>query len=815
MIESLWQDIRYGLRSLRQHPLFTFVAVLTLGLGIGANTAIFSVVDAIMLRPLGYEHAEQLVEVVLTDDRTAEKTPQLSFPNYRDLRTQSRTFAQLSAFRYWLFNLSGADHPQSLLGVYVGDSLFTALRTRPALGRLFGPGVENTAYPHEAVLSYGLWQRRFGSDRSVIGTDVVIDGRPVTVVGVLPRDFRFPDLVPSSAPLPARAPDLFMPLANNPVAGLDERSNDNYWVLGRLAPGATQATAAADLNRVAAGLAKDYPNNNTHIGMVPVPLHEQITGTAGRPLAVLFGAVALVLLIACANVGGLLLARAVQRHREISIRTALGASPRRLARQLLTESVLLGLMGGLLGVVLASWGVELLKTVAPNTIPRLDEVAVNARVLVFGLVASMGTGVLFGLVPVFQQRSNGPAAALRESGRSSGSTASRRLRGGLVVAEVALAVVLLTGAGLLLRSFASLAAVNAGFDGRNVMTMFTLLPPTRYTSDTALVQYEQRVLAALNELPGVTSAAMVNTLPLSNLGNTTSIDIVGKPAGASNEMPEVDYRIMDGPYFRTLGMPIVSGRDFNTADARGAPLVVIVNQAAARKFFPGVDAVGRQIKVMSGDSRPRTIVGIVGDVHGEALELSAKPEVSAPFAQSPDFMVSLAIRGKGDPRSLLPAIRRALAGADPDVAYYAERTMDDLRSASLANRRFNLQLLGGFALLALVLAAVGLYGVIAFSVSQRTREIGIRAALGAERGRITSLVLNEGAKLGLLGLGIGLVASIAVTRVLSGLLYQVSATDPLTFVGVLLFLGGTVLLASYLPARRASRIDPVDALRNE
>jgi len=808
-MESLLQDLRYALRSLRQHPLFALVAIVTLGLGIGANTAIFSVVDAVIIRPLGYDHPEELVAV-----GSPSGSDNLAFPNVRDIRQRNRAFTVVAPFRYWLFNLSGADHPQSLLGVYTGDGVFAALRVHPLLGRGFANGAESKAYPREAVISYALWQRQFNGNRGLVGSSVVIDGLPTAIVGILPKDFRFPDLVPASAPLPSRTPDVYLPVGIEPQYDLDQRSNQNYSVIARLAPGVTTASAGADLARIAAGLAKDYPENNSGLTLRAIPLQEQLTGDTRRPLAILFGAVALVLLIACANVGGLLLARASERQREIGIRTALGASPYRLARQMLTESVLLALAGGAFGVLLASWGVEALRVAAPNNLPRLDEIALDGRVLAFALIGSVLTGLLFGMAPVLQQRASGPAGALRESGRTTGGGAARRLRSGLVVAEVALAVILLTGAGLLLRSFSLLSGVAPGFDGTNVMTMFTLLPPSRYPGDSAISGFEKRVLADLNALPGVRSAAAINTLPLSNLGNNTSIEIVGHPVDPGHR-PGVAYRILGGQYFRTMGMKIVDGRDFSSSDTHESAPVAIINQAAARRFFPDVEPVGKQVKLYNGDMRPKTVVGVVADVHAESLDSAAKPEVSTPYTQGADVLLSLAIRTAGDPHPMLPQIRRTLAGVDPDQAFYAERTMDDLLGASLATRRFNLQLLGGFAGLALLLASIGLYGVIAFSVSQRTREIGIRAALGAKRGGIAMLVLREGTRLGALGLVLGLVISLATTRVLRGFLFQVKGTDPATFLGVIVFLGAVVLLACYLPARRAARIDPVEALRNE
>ncbi|HEY4319567.1 MAG TPA: ABC transporter permease [Gemmatimonadales bacterium] len=808
-MNTIWQDLRYAVRSLRQRPLFTAIVVLTLGLGIGANTAIFSVLDAVVLRPLSYHQPDRLVEILRGGGNTS-----ISFPNLRDLRARARTFSQMATFRYWLFNLSGTDHPQSLLGVYVGDSLFATLQVQPLLGRLFSPGTESPAYPREVVLSYSLWRSRFGSDRQVVGTVATIDGLPTTIVGVLPEAFRFPDLVPASAPLPSRIPDVYLPVSAQLPSDRDNRGDDNYWVLARLAPSVTLKGAAADLARVSATLARDYPADNKHLTLAPVPLQQQITGDVQRPLGILFGAVALVLLIACANVGGLLLARAVERRLEISVRRALGASPARLARQLLTESLVLALLGGAVGVVLAAWGVALLRVVAPATLPRIDEISVDGRILLFALVGSLVTGVLFGLAPILQQRTTGMAGALRDTGRVAGGGASRRLRSWLVVIEVALAVVLLTGAGLLFRSFDLLRNVNPGFDGSRVMTMFTLLPSSRYPGEAQMATFERRALAGLNNMPGVESASAINTLPMTNLGNNTTVDVVGHMAESPADRPDVAYRILGGSYFHTMATPIVSGRDFVIGDSAGAPPVVIINEAAARKLFPGDNPIGHQlIDYNQGGMAPKTIVGVVADVHGISLDSAATPEINTPYQQGAEMMISLAIRTRGNPYLLLPEIRHELATIDPDQAFYAERTMADLVSASLAIRRFDLQLLGGFAGLALILAMVGLYGVIAFSVSQRTREIGIRTALGAERAGIAWLVLREGAWVGGLGVALGVVVSIAATRLMRALLYHVGAADPVTYLAVIASLAVVVLAACYLPARRAARIDPVEALR--
>jgi len=813
-MHSLLQDIRYALRSLRKRPLFTAVAIVTLALGIGANTAIFSVLDAILLRPLGYDHPEQLVEVSAADLRTGHHNDQLSFPNFRDLRSQGHELSPVAAFRYWLFNLSGKDHAESLLGVYVGDSVFSTLRVHAGLGRLFNSGTESTSAPRVAVVSHALWVRRFGADQGVVGTTVVIDGKPTTIIGVLPAAFRFPDLLPAGAPLPSRVPDLYLPVGLQTLNDMQDRGNNNYWVLGRLSAGATPGAANAELGRVAAGLTHDYPDNNTNVGMVAVPLREAITGDTERPLLVLFGAVGLVLLIACANVGGLQLARALERRQEVGIRIALGASRWRLRRQLLTESLVLALIGGAAGVLLASWGVAVLRSLAPATIPRIDEVGLDARVLGYAVAGTVIAGLLFGLAPLIQQRGDDAASAVRESGRTTGGGASRRLRAGLVVAELALAVVLLAGAGLLLRSFSALEGVAPGFDGTNVLTMFTLLPG-RYANDSLIADYERRVLSDLSRLPGVKSAAAINTLPLSNLGNSTSIDILDHPARTPAERPGVGYRILGGPYFKTMGMRIVAGRDFALTDTHDAPPVAILNEAAARRFFPNENPLGRQVRLMNGDPRPKTIVGVVGDVHAESLEAAARPELSYPYTQGAEPMLSLAIKTNASPWPLLPEIRSTLGAIDPDLGYYAERTMEDLLGASLATRRFNLELLAGFALLAVVLASIGLYGVIAFSVSQRKRELGIRAALGAERRSIALLVLGEGAKLGGFGLTIGVLGALAAGRVLRSALFEVHSTDPLTLASVALVLGVVVLVACYLPARRAAAVDPVEALRGE
>jgi putative ABC transport system permease protein len=812
-MEVLVQDIRYALRSLAKSPGFTVVAVLTLGLGIGAVTTMFSVVNGVVLKPLAYRQPDRLVEIQTRDTRTGETMDQFSFPNFRDVRSGVRTLTGLATFRYWLFNLSGETGPDAVLGVYAGDSLFATLGVQPLLGQVLSPGGDNASHPLEALLSYGLWTRRYAADRSIVGKAVTVDGKPTTVAGVLPAGFRFPELVPANTPLPSREPDIYLSIGNE-ADSHDARGNANYWVIGRLAPGATLARANQELQPVALRLQQDYPDNNARMGLDAVPLKDQVVGDAPRPLLVLLAAVGFVLLIACANVGGLLLARAAGREREIAVRTALGATPGRLARQVLTESAVLSLAGGSVGVALAAWGVESLRVVAPDTLPRLADITIDGRVLLFTLAISLVSGVLFGLWPVLR-RADGMSDALREGGRHGWSTGRRRLRAGIVTAEVALSIVLLTGAGLLLRSFVRLAAVDPGFDATNVITMFGLLPPARYPDATSLARYQRRIVDRLQEIPGVSAAGTVNTLPLSNLGSNTSADAVEHPAVNMAEMPNVAYRLIGGSYFRAMGIPVVAGRDFGPGDTAGAPPVAIVNQAAAKRFFPGENPLGRHLRLMNGDMVPKTIVGVVRDTHGEALDVAATPEVSYPFAQGPEPILTLAIRTRGDPHRLLPAIHHALTAVDPQQPYYAVRTMDDLLAASLAQRRFDLDLLAGFAVVALLLAAIGLYGLIAYSVSQRTQEIGVRMALGADAPRVLGLVLRDGFALTAAGTGIGLLAAAWLTRFLQSQLFGVGTLDPVAYGLVVIVFALVAGLASYIPARRATRVDPVVALRTE
>ena len=812
-METMLQDVRYAFRSLLKAPGFTVIAVLTLGLGIGAVTTMFSVVNGVLLEPLAYQQSDQLVDIGAKVRSGGFGGNQYSFPDFVDLRAGTRSFAQVGAFRYWLFNLSGQDGPEAVLGVYAGDDVVEALRVRPVYGTSFTRGADNKGHPREALLSFGLWKRRYGADPAVVGTSILVDGAPATVVGVMPRGFRFPELMPANTPLPSREPDVYMPVGTEPQSH-DDRGNDNYWVMGRLASGVTLAQAGSELDAFTRHQASAFPNADANLSMVPRPLKDQVIGDASRPLVILLGAVGFVLLIACANVGGLLLARAAGRQREIAVRTALGASATRLARQLLTESILLSLTGGLLGLVFATWGLQGLRTFAPATLPRVADVTLDGQVLTFTLATSLLSGLFFGLWPVLR-RDRRTSDALREGGRHSWSRERRRLRAGIVIAEVALSIVLLTGAGLLLRSFARLAAVNPGFDGKGVITMFSLIPPSKYPTPESWAGYERTVLARLHDLPGVIQVGAINTLPLSNIGDNTSVDIIDHPAKSMGDMPNVGYRIIAGDYFTALKIPVVAGRGFTLGDSAGAPPVVVINQSAARQFYPSENPLGRKLHLMNGDTTAKTIVGVMGDTHGEALNVAAAPEVSYPYQQGPEPIITLVIRAQGDPHSLVPAIKRELAAVDPQLPYYAVRTMDDLLSASLAQRRFDLELLAGFATAAMLLAGLGLYGVIAYSVTQRTQEIGVRMALGAERGTVVGLVIGDGLRLTAVGLAAGLLAAALLSRVLRSQLYGVGTLDPVAYAGVVVVFALVALAASYIPARRAAGVDPMVALRTE
>ncbi|HEV3469586.1 MAG TPA: ABC transporter permease [Pyrinomonadaceae bacterium] len=801
----MWlRDIHYAGRVLRKRPGFTAVAVLTLALGIGANTAIFSVVNSVLLSPLPYEDPEGLVAVWESHVIGNRNQQPVALANMEDWRQQSRAFEQMAASRGAAFNLTHGEETEQVVGARVSANLYSLLRVKPALGRDFLEEEGRPGAPPVALVSHGLWQRRFGSDPQLVGKGLRVDGRNLTVVGVLPAGLSYP--TPDT--------DLVVPLIASEREML--RANHFVRVLGRLRPGVALAEADAELNAVAARLEQQYPDTNTGWRAQLIPLHEQVVGDVRTALFVLLGAVGCVLLIACSNVASLMLARAADRRTEMSVRAALGASRARLVRQLLAESVVLSLAGGVLGLLLALWGVPSLIGLSDGSVPRAGEVGVSYRVLGFTLLLSLATGVFFGIAPALRGSSRKMTNALQEGRRgSTGGVLHKRVLNVLVVSEVAVALMLLVGAGLMIRSFSLLRQLSPGYDPEGILTAGIGLSPVKYPELKQQAAFYQGLLERLEATPGLASAAVVSKVPV--LGFATSgFTIQGSPVAAGHE-PNADYRVISPRYFETMGIPFVSGRDFTTRDGADAPDAVIINRVMAERFWPGESPLGRRIQLAAERTRWREVVGVVGNEKLSALDQEPGPAVYVPLAQNsfPNAIrsVTLVVRSGDATAGAAAAIRSALRAADPEQALFNVRPLEEVIAVSLARRRFNSLLMIVFAALAGVLAAVGVYGVMAFSVAQRGHEIGVRLALGARPLDVQKMVLGQGLKLTLAGVVAGVAAALALTRVLSTLLYGVSATDPATFLVAALLLTGVAVLASYVPARRATTVDPSTALR--
>ncbi len=810
---TLWQDLRYGVRMLAKKPGFTAIAVLTLALGTGANTAIFSVVNTVLLRPLPFEHPEQLVTPWGNRDK-GEQQRVVSYPDFVDWRDQTRTLEQVAAYNLVATHLRGEGEPELLSGAAVSADLFPLLGVRLALGRAFTRDEDQPGSAPVIILGYGVWQRRFGSDPNIIGKEVILGNRGATVLGVLPAGFRFP--------VQATKTDFLQPLA--PVMGerVKRRSSYSMRVVARLKPGVTLEQAQAEMRTIAQRLEQQYPDENYRLGVDLVPLHEDIVGSTRPALLMLLSAVGFVLLIACANVANLLLARAAARRKETAIRAALGASRACILRQLLTESLLLSLLGGTLGLLLALWGVDLLVAVSPRDIPRLQDVALDARVLGFATLISIMTGIIFGLAPALQASKTDLNEVLKEGSRGSTEGIRRnRVRSLLIVCEVALSVLVLIGAGLLVKSFLRLREVNPGFDPRHVLTTSLSLGVARYPQGEQQRDFFQKILQRIRALPGIESAGVINPLPFGGSSSSNTFTIEGRPPLDPGETPHSYYRAISPDYFRTMGIPLLKGRAFTERDVKDQPPVLIINETLARRFFAGEDPLGKRIiigfdPIDNPNSPPREIVGVVGDVRHAGLDVKSGAEYYVPYLQAPERNMDLVVRATpGSPPSTAASIRSAIREVDKDQYIPDIQPMEQLLAESVARRRFSMLLTGLFAALALTLAAVGIYGVISYSVTQRTHEIGVRIALGARTQDVLRLVVGQGMILTSIGVAVGVAVALVVTRVMVSLLYGVSATDPTTFAGISLLLTMVALVACYIPARRATKVDPMVALRYE
>ncbi len=817
----LWQDLRYGARTLVKHPGFTAVVVLALALGIGANTAIFSVVNAVLLRPLPYKNAERLVSLYSQNTSNAEANltdrPPLSYPDFRDYKEQAQTLQYVAAYRQIGTSLvSGGDEPARVLGADVSAELFPMLGVEPLIGRVFTPEEDKAGAPPVIVLGYGLWQRRFGGDKTIIGREIKLGVRSVTVIGVMPPGFKFP--------VQTERADFFdsftAETARVSAASLESRDSRFNTIVASLKPGVTLQQAQAEIDTIARRLAQQYPATNTGWHARLISLHEDVTGDIRPALFVLLGAVLFVLLITCANVANLLLARASARQTEMAIRTALGASRSRILRQLLTESLLLALMGGALGLLLALWGVDLLVAASPASLPRVTEINVDNRVLAFTFIVSAFTGIIFGLFPALASSKLDLNESLKEGGRSSMEGARRnRVRSLLVVSEIALSLVLLIGAGLLIKSFLRLLDTDPGYTTARVLSVTLPLSRAKYPQPEQQIAYVQELINRTRALPGVEVIGATNLLPLGLRDTFNTFNIEGRPPAPPEARTAARNYSITPDYFRVMSIPVRRGRAFTERDVQNAPPVIVINEAFARRFFPNEEARGKRIILEDEKGEPlppREIIGIVGNVRHESLDEKEQPEYYVPFFQTPDRQMDLVVRSAAsNPAALAFAVRGAIKSIDKDQLIWEAKTMDERVAESVAPRRFQMLLLGLFAALALLLASIGIYGVMNFTVTQRTHEIGIRMALGAQARDVLRLVIGQGMRLALIGVSAGLISAVAVTRLMASLLYGVSAIDPAVFAGVSLLLTAVTLLACYIPARRAMKVDPMIALRHE
>ncbi len=813
-LDSLWADLRYGSRILRKSPAFTLVAILTLALGIGANTALFSVVDAVLLRQLPFAHADRAYWI--TSVRPERRDAAFSMPDFLDYRDHIDSLDSLSAIANWSANLTGRGDAQRLSGARVSANIFETLGVSAAVGRTLEPEDDRPGAPPVVVMTYGLWQRRFGGDSRLVGQPLEINGASYTLVGILPPNFVFP--------LPEA--ELAVPLVPDADPWRQNRNTVNFLTLvGRTRQGVTSERAEAEMTALARKLREQFPVPNAQkIGVKLAPLRDQITGGYRRALWVLLGAVGFVLLIACANLANLNLVRAVKRRREMSIRSALGATRWQVIRQLLWESALLAAGGGMLGALLAPIGIRGLVALSPSSIPRAGEIGLDPSALAFTVLGSFVAAIASGLAPALASSHGDLAQQLNEGGRGSTEGArGKALRTGLVVVEVALSLILLAGAGVLLKSFSRLQTVNTGFDPHGVLAVRLSLPKDRYPHRADVTRFYEALLPRAQTIPGVSAVGVVQLLPLSKQVATVPFTIVGR-AFSKQDAPEAQYRIVSPMYLKAMRISLLAGREFTESDTDLTPLVCYINETLAKRFWARSEAIGAHLMLDDNDSGPRQaeVVGIIHDVKDRGLDASPSFDVYIPFRQTHEDAIDQlqnnqywVARTEGDPLALAGAFREQVRSVDGDVAASNVRSMDQYLSLTIAPRRFNLQLLSIFALAALALAVAGIYGVISYSVNQRTHEIGLRMAMGAQRGHVLKMVIGDGIKPVLAGLALGLLGVLVLSKALASMVFAVSASDPATLAGVTLLFGCVSLAALYLPARRATRIDPLIALRYE
>jgi putative ABC transport system permease protein len=822
MLSTLWHDIRYGGRMLLKNPGITMVVIIALALGIGANTAIFSVVNAVLIRPLPYQESDRLV--FLNEKSPVLDEMSISYPNFLDWRQHNQTFEKIGVYNRASYNLSGAGEAERILTGQVSADLFSVLRVNAAQGRVFTNEEDKPGGTPVVVLSYPLWQRRFGGQTSILNQPITLNGKSYTVIGIMPESYAYPSRV-----------EMWVPVGqlSDQAAWQSRGNHPGLYGIGRLKPGATFEQADADMNNVAANLEKQYPDSNTATRVRLRPLLEIFVSDVRRALWVIFAAVGFVLFIACANIANLLLARATARKKEMAVRTAVGASRWRIARQLLTESILLSLVGGAIGLLLAHWGIKLILYISPNAIPRSREIGLDWIVLAFTVGVSFFTGILFGLVPAIQAGEVDVHETLKETGR--GTTGRQWLRNSLVVVEVATTLVLLIGAGLMIRSFYLLQKVNPGFSHEHLTSFSVSLPEKKYTTEEQNASFYNRLLENIRALPGVETAAAASGLPLGNNGWQTSFIVDGQPVPERERTPLMEACLVTPDYFRAMNISVLRGRVFTDRDDRshlaGRDLSklndiqraiaggnsIVIDEEFAKKYWPNEEAVGKRIRLgRESDAPVLQVLGVVGRVKMESLnQNSDRVQGYFAFNQVPQGDMTVVIKGTSDPNQLINSVRGAVREIDPDQPIYSPRTMDEIRAESVAPERLNLTLLSLFAGIALVLAVVGIYGVMSYSVTQRTHEIGIRMAIGARPRDVFKMVLGQGMKLALIGVVIGLFSAYLLTRLMETMLFGVEPTDATTFAGISIILITVALVACYLPGRRATKVEPTVSLRYE